>query len=61
VGLRPTFADGPAASDDFRLVGLPGLPPVVSMGTTLLALIKLSEISKTKSSNDNLCFFPILK
>jgi hypothetical protein len=60
VGLRPTFADGAAASDDFRLVGLPGLP-VVSMGATLLALIKLSEISKTKSSKDNLCFFPILK
>ena len=60
VGLQPTFADGPAASDNFHLLGLLGLPLVVSMGTTLLALIKLSEIFKTKSSNDKLYFFRIL-
>jgi hypothetical protein len=60
VGLRPTFADGPAASDNFHLLGLLGLPLVVSMGTTLLALIKLSEIFKTKSSNNKLYFFRIL-
>ena len=43
VGLQPTFADGPAATDNFHLLGLPGLPLVVSMGTTLLPLIKLGN------------------
>jgi hypothetical protein len=55
VVLRSTFADEPAASDNFYLLGL-----LVSMGTTLLALIKLPEIFKTKSSNDKLYFFRIL-
>ena len=32
MDLRPTFADGPAASDNFHLLGLLGLPLVVSMG-----------------------------
>jgi hypothetical protein len=56
VGWRPNFADGPAASDNFHLLGLLGLPLAVSMGTTLFALIKLSEIFKTNGQQRQALF-----
>lgn len=61
VGLRPTLADEPLLDKpyplpDFLVLSLPGFPVDVSIGTSLLAVIKHSAISETKFSEDNLCF-----
>ena len=61
MGLRPTFSveDGPVSSKDRRLLGLIFLPLVTFIRAILLVLMKLAEISKTKSSKDYLSYFGV--